>query len=75
MTSVDPSEYDSRWKSLHLAIGAPASVVCDRCEASFGFKPGGKYAYQTLSPENITLAMYQLLGQSMIAMMGSGSQE
>lgn len=62
MVDVDRVLTESTWVGIHRAIG---STALPRDGYAF-------LAYPTLTPENLTLAMYKLLGESVISVMGEG---
>jgi hypothetical protein len=67
---------ESRWVSLHQGIGFPASEVCiSDCDTPDSDNFGTGIRYLTLKPANVTFALYRLLGQSVVATMGGGSQD
>lgn len=73
------SGVDSTWKAFHEAIGEQAYESCELrddtvCQHPFGFAANEAYGYRALSPQNVTFALYRLIGQSIIGAMSSGSQ-
>ena len=84
--NYDPTGYEfkpsegtrsfSTWLSLHLAtrISAYRNITCETATCNF-LGSGGIYAYPALTPENVTLAAYKLLGETVIAIMGPGNQQ
>ena len=67
----------STWLAIHLAAGIPSyqNKSCETHECYSFLVPNGRAAYPALTPENVTLAAYKLLGEAVIAMMGPGCQE
>lgn len=76
LTPFEPSSPDSTWLAMHLAIRLPAYVNQPQVMGlgPVGFNLEEAYAYPALTPLNVTRAMYKLLGESLIGMMGPGSQ-
>ena len=65
LTPREESDTDSTLTAIHKAIG---STMLRRADD----QPGMFLYYPTLSTENVTLAMYKLLGESVISLMGEG---
>lgn len=65
LTPREVSDMDSTLAAVHKAIG---STMLPRADDKFG----AYIYYPTLTTENLTLAMYKLLGESVIALMGEG---
>jgi hypothetical protein len=76
MRQIDTGGFESRWVSLHQGIGDPASRICMQgCNSSDPFVRSENLVHLALTPANLTYTLYRLLGQSIIASMGAGSQD
>ena len=71
------SEPDSTWLTLHSATNVEPyfNKVCGKTGTLDVCDQSRIVTYPGLTPKNVTLGLYKLLGESMIAMMGPGSQE
>lgn len=77
LTPYNASGSESTWLAMHLAIGS--LPYTNRSEADPQDPADAVFVmqaiYPALTPQNLTLALYKLLGESMIAMMGPGAQD
>lgn len=68
----DPSGPDSTWVAAHFSIG----ILPEYDNTIVDAPPGGfdySMVFPALTPANLTTAMYKLLGESVIALMGPGT--
>lgn len=67
----DASQTDSSWVAAHFAIGLLPYL--DKMDARDTIPSEPDVSFPALTPLNLTNAMYKLLGESVIALMGPGT--